>query len=202
MVQLGLSAGCDAAPWTPDAKVTGNACISYTWRNGQDNIYTCANSINDGKYAYNNLAAYYATWYHKINSSWHIATESWYQYERKTPSIFGNVPAQTNASGAWCAPGEDRCFAPEWALLNYVEKQFSKKDYLSIRNEYFDDIKGQRTGTKSRYTEHLIGWGHWIGTTILVRPEVSFGRSYDNPAYDNGTKKNQLMFAGDVIWFY
>jgi hypothetical protein len=202
MVQLGLSAGCDAAPWTPDAKVTGNACLSYTWRNGQDNIYTCANSINDGKYAYNNLAAYYATWYHKINSSWHIATESWYQYERKTPSIFGNVPAQTNASGAWCAPGEDRCFAPEWALLNYVEKQFSKKDYLSIRNEYFDDIKGQRTGTKSRYTEHLIGWGHWIGTTILVRPEVSFGRSYDNPAYDNGTKKNQLMFAGDVIWFY
>ncbi len=39
---------------------------------------TCAaNSVNRGKYAYNNLAAYYATWYHKINDKWHTAWESW-----------------------------------------------------------------------------------------------------------------------------
>lgn len=169
-----------------------------------DNIYTCANSINDGKYAYNNLAAYYATWYHKFSGSgsWHTETESWYQYQKKTPSIFGDVPTQVNANGAWCAPGEDRCFAPEWALLNYVEKQIGKKNYLSIRNEYFNDIKGQRTGFKSRYSEHLLGLGHWIGNSILVRPELRFERAYDYPAYDNGTKKNQLMIAGDIIWFY
>ena len=65
-----------------------------------------------------------------------------------------------------------------------------------------DDMRGQRTGFKTKYTEHLVGWGHWMGTTVLFRPELRFERSYDVPAYDNGTKKNQLMLAGDVIYFF
>jgi len=202
MWQVGLSSGCDAAPWTPDAKVTLNTCLSYTWHLGGDNLYGCANSINDGKYAYNNLAAYYFTWYHKINSKWHTDTEAWYQYMKQTPSIFGPIPAETNSNGAYCAPTEDRCFAPEWAIVNYVERQFGKKDYMSIRNEYFDDVKGQRTGYKTRYTEHMIGWGHWVGTSLLMRPEISFLHSYDMPAFSTGTKNSQLMVAGDLIWFY
>jgi hypothetical protein len=31
---------------------------------------------------------------------------------------------------------------------------------------------------------------------------VRFERSYTVPAYDNGTKKNQFMVAGDVIYFF
>jgi Putative beta-barrel porin-2, OmpL-like. bbp2/Carboxypeptidase regulatory-like domain len=202
MLQAGLSAGCDAAPWTSDAKLTGNACLSYTWMKGGDEIYGCANSINDSKYAYNNLAAYYLTWYHKINSKWHTDTESWYQYMRDVPSIFGSIPPERGSNGAWCNPGQQSCFAPEWAIVNYVEKQFGKKNYLSIRNEFFDDIKGQRTGYKTTYSEHLIGWGHWIGSTILLRPEISYLRAYDRPAFDSGTKQNQAMVAGDLIFFY
>jgi len=202
MLQSGLSAGCDAAPWTSDAKVTGNVCLSYAWMMGGDEIYACANSLNNSKYAYNNLAAYYLTWYHKINSKWHTDTESWYQYMKDVPSIFGSIPTERGSNGAWCDPGQQTCFAPEWAIVNYVEKQFGKKDYISIRNEFFDDIKGQRTGYKTTYSEHLLGWGHWIGSTILLRPEVSFLRAYDYPAFDTGTKKNQAMVAGDIIWFY
>jgi hypothetical protein len=202
MWQVGLSAGCDAAPWTSDAKLTGNTCLSYAWRTGGDEIYACANSLNDSKYAYNNLAAYYLTWYHKINAKWHTDTESWYQYMRDVPSIFGSIPAERGSNGAWCNTGAQSCFAPEWAIVNYVERQLGKKNYLSIRNEYFDDINGQRTGYKTRYSEHLIGWGHWIGSTILLRPEISYLRAYDYPAFDSGTKKNQMMVAGDLIWFY
>jgi len=202
MLQTGLSAGCDAAIWTRDAKPTGTACLSYTWRGGGDEIYACANSINSSRYAYNNLAAYYLTWYHKINKNWHFDTESWYQYEKDVPSIFGTLPIENGANGAWCAPGEQSCYAPEWAVLNYVERQFGKKDTLSIRNEYFDDIKGQRTGYKTKYTEHMVSWNHWIGSSIVFRPEIRFEHSYINPAYDNGTKKNQLIVAGDMIWFY
>ncbi|HYA18214.1 MAG TPA: TonB-dependent receptor [Bryobacteraceae bacterium] len=202
MLQTGFSAGCDAAWWTKDAKPTGTVCLNYTWRAGKDDIYACANSINDGKYAYNNLAAYYLTWYHKINSKWHFDTESWYQYERDVPSIFGSVPAELGANGAWCAPGEQTCFAPEWAITNYVERQFGKKDTLSIRNEYFDDIRGQRTGYKDKYTEHLVSWNHWIGTSLVFRPELRFEHAYNNPAYDNGTKKSQFIVAGDMIWFF
>ena len=85
MIQTGLSGGCDAALWTQDAKATGTLCLSYTFSKGGDNIYGCANSINSAKYAYNNLAAYYLTWYHKINAKWHFDTEVWYQYEKNVP---------------------------------------------------------------------------------------------------------------------
>jgi hypothetical protein len=207
MFQAGISAGCEAVPWTrPDSKPTFNTCLGYSWKDGGDNLYTCANSINDGKYAYNNLAAYYLTWYHKINSSWHASTESWYRYESQTPNVLNPAAAsflETNANGAVCATATQlTCYAPEWAVVNYLERQFSKRDYLTIRNEYMNDMRGQRTGFKTKYTEHLVGWGHWIGTTVLFRPELRFERSYDVPAYDNGTKKNQLMLAGDIIYFF
>ena len=207
MYQLGLSAGNDVAPWTKDAKVTVNTCLGYTWHDGGSNLYACANSLNDANYAYNNLSAYYLTFYSKFGKShWHQATESWYQYEKHTPNVFNPAAAsliETNANGAWCKNQSDlTCFAPEWAVVNYLERQFSKHDYMSIRNEYFDDIVGQRTGVKNRYSEHLIGWGHWIGTTILLRPEVRFEHAYDRPIYDDGGKQSQLTLAGDVIFFF
>ena len=209
MVQVGLSAGCDVAPWVGnDRKATLNACVIYNWRTGLDAVNVCDNTLNDGNYAYNNLTAFYATWYHKFsqNSRWHTDTESWYQYEKHTPNVNNPIGAnliETNANGAYCNNEyEVTCFAPEWAIVNYLVRELSPHDYLTIRNEYFDDMKGQRTGFKTRYTEHLIGWGHWVGSTVLFRPELRFERSYDAPAYDNGTKRNQLTFACDMILFF
>lgn len=209
LLQIGLSAGCEATPWThPDAKPTLNFCATYSWNDGNDNIVPCLNALNDGKYAYNNLNSIYFTWFHKFKThpSLHTGTEYWYMWERQVPNV--NNPAasaliQTNANGAVCDSSRQlTSFAPENAVVNYLEKQLSPKDYISIRDEIFADQKGQRTGFRTNYTEHTIAWGHWIGTTILFRPEVRFERSYDVPAYDNGTKKNQLMFAGDVIFFF
>jgi hypothetical protein len=210
MVQAGVSPGCDVAIWDKtDRKLTANFCLQYSWGEGGDDLNYCDNSINDGNYAYNNMQAQYLTWYHKLTKAWHTDTEAWYQYERHTPNIDSNAPPQsaalleTNAGGAFCSnPKDVTCFAPEWSAVNYTVRQFGPHNYITIRNEYFDDIVGQRTGTKTRYSEHLFGWGHWIGTTVLFRPELSFMRSYDNPAFDNGTKKSQLVFAGDVIWFF
>jgi len=206
-VQGGLSGGCEAAPWAPDAKLTGNACMAYTWTEGRDQVYTCVNSINDSKYNYNNLAAYYFTWYHKFgHSKWHTAWETWYQYMKDTPNV--NNPAAsslliTNSNGAVCNnTTELTCFAPEWSTVFYANYQISKKDFISVRNEYFDDLKGQRTGFKTRYTEHMVSWNHWIGSTIVFRPELRYEYAYDTPAFDNGLKKAQLMFAGDMIFFF
>jgi hypothetical protein len=94
------------------------------------------------------------------------------------------------------------CFAPEWATVHYISRQIGNKDAIIIRNEYFDDIKGQRTGFQTKYTEHDISWNHWIGTTVAFRPELRYEHAYDAPAFNNGTKKSQLMFAADMIWFY
>jgi hypothetical protein len=208
LLQVGISPGCDTMPWTSSAKVTLNGCLGYTWTEGRDNIYVCDNSLNDGHYAYNNLQAFYATWYHKYgkDSRWHTATESWYQYEKGTPNV-NNPAAQplliNGANGAMCQNLEAlTCFAPDYAIVNYQEYQASKHDYFSFRNEFFDDFVGQRTGTKSKYTEHLLGWGHWVGTTVLFRPELRWEHSYDAPAYDNGTRHSQLTLASDVILFF
>jgi hypothetical protein len=220
MVQLGLSAGNDVAPWVgePDAKPTFNGCVIYNWQEGRDNHYACVNSLNSGKYAYNNLQSVYYTWYHKFgNSSWHTATEWWYMWEKQTPNVGPSAPPASasllinGANGAFCnSPTALTCTSSEQAVVNYVEKQFSKHDYLTIRNEFFDDKQGQRTGTKTKYSEHLLGWGHWIGTTIVLRPELRFEHSYDRPAYDSpclpcgfpGTKKSQLTFSSDAIFFF
>jgi hypothetical protein len=183
-----------------------DACLGFTWRTGQDNIYACANSLNDGKYAYNNLDAYYLTWYHKLNEKWHTATESWYQYEKDTPNIFNPAAASLlilNADGAWCANTQDlTCFAPEWSAVNYTNRQLNNKNFISFRNEYFDDMRGQRTGFKTRYVEDGVSWNHWTGTTILLRPELRWEHSFELAAYDGGTRHSQFMFAGDIIWFY
>jgi hypothetical protein len=48
----------------------------------------------------------------------------------------------------------------------------------------------------------VAAWNHWIGSTVTFRPELRFERSYDQPAYNNGTKKNQLIFGGDVIFHF
>jgi hypothetical protein len=74
--------------------------------------------------------------------------------------------------------------------------------YLSIRNEFVDDIKGQRTGFATKYSEHLIGYGRWIGSTVLFRPEIRLDHSYDLAAYDLGTKKTQFIVAGDLTYHF
>ncbi|WP_131994954.1 outer membrane beta-barrel protein [Acidipila rosea] len=215
-VQAGVSGGCEAAPWTKYAKLTGNACASYTWSNGGNNLYLCANSLNSAKYSYNNVSAYYLTFYHKINATWHTDTEGWYQYERDVPNLnyvggYSTItsPAPiTGANGAYCNPIAEHCYAPDWAVVNYLEHEFDNHHAsLNIRNEFVDDIKGQRTGTATKYSEHLVGFNFWLGSTVTFRPELRLDHSYDRPAFDapylgSPTKTTQMTLAGDVIYHF
>ncbi len=202
LVQLGITAGHDVAPWTPDAKPSGTACLSYTTNSVNDNFYVCVNGINDGKYAYNNLQQYDATWYHKFSKSVHMATEAWYMYERDVPAAGGNIQPETGANAAYCRAGEQRCTAPEYAVVNFMQKKLSAHDFLSFRTDFLDDQRGQRTGYATRYSENAITWSHWIGTTIQIRPELRFERAWDRKAYDYGRRQNQLTVAGDLIFHF
>jgi hypothetical protein len=202
LVQLGITGGHDVALWTSDAKTSGTACLNYTTKSVNDNIYACANGINDGKYAYNNMQQYDATWYHKFSKSWHIATESWYMYERDVPSIFGTITPEKGANGAYCLAGEERCTAPAYAAVNFLQREISSHNYLSFRSDFLDDKKGQRTGYATKYSENAIMWGHWIGTTVQIRPEIRFERAWDSKAYDNGRKQDQFTAASDLIFHF
>ena len=204
MVQLGISAGHDVAPWSEDAKPSAIACLNYSTKSNHDNFYACANGLNDGKYAYNNLQHYDATWYHRFNAKWHMATEAWYMYERQVPNVAGNVenpiPTETGANGAFCAPGQLTCTAPEYAFVNYVNGELNPHLFVGFRSDLLNDKKGQRTGIPGKYTENTLYATKYFGSTILVRPEIRFDHSWDRPGYNNGTARNQFFFGVDMIY--
>ena len=85
------------------------------------------NGLNNGRYAYNNLQMFDNTWYHKFNDSWHMATEAWYMYQRDVPNVSGPLLPEKGTNGAFCSAGQIRCTAPEWAMVNYVERQLSPR---------------------------------------------------------------------------
>jgi hypothetical protein len=204
IVQLGVSAGHDVALWSDDAKASAIFCLNYSTVTNKDNFYGCANGINNGKYAYNNLQDYDFTWYHKFNSKWHTATEAWYMYERDVPNVAGNVSnpitPELGANGAFCKAGVLRCTAPEYAIVNYLNREINSKFMIGFRSDFLDDKKGQRTGFATKYTENTLYATKYIGSTIMLRPEIRFDHSWDLAAYNNGKARNQLFFGMDLIY--
>lgn len=204
MIQLGLSTGHDVAPWSDDRKPSAIACVNYSTTANRNNFYVCANGINDGKYAYNNLQDYDATWYHKFNAKWHMATEAWYMYERDVPNVARNVanpvPTETGANGAYCAPGQVRCTAPEYAIVNYINREINPHLTVGFRSDLLNDKKGQRTGIATKYTENTLYATKYFGTTVMLRPEIRFDHSWDRAGYNNGTARNQFFVGADLIY--
>jgi hypothetical protein len=120
-------------------------------------------------------------------------------YEREVPAVAGNIRAESGTNAAYCAAGEQRCTAPEYAAVNFLQKEFSAHDFMSFRSDFLDDKKGQRTGYATRYSENTIMWCHWIGTTVQLRPELRFERAWNKQVYDGGRRHNQLTVASDLI---
>ena len=148
----------------PGVKPTFTACGRYQTDSAYDNLYICANGLNTGTYGYNNLQWYGFTYYHKFDELWHIAIEFWHMHENNVPNVnsFVNQVAgglttpnpfyyQVNAPAMAQCPGNPNptCTAREWSTVAYLNYRLSPLDNISWRAEYFDDINGQRTGTKT-----------------------------------------------------
>ena len=206
LIQLGVTVSHDVAPWTADAKPSADVCASYTTHSVNDNLYLCANGINDGVYAFNNTQQYDATWYHRFSKSVHMASETYVMYERDVPAInpvtAAPIAPEAGTNGAFCHSGQLRCLAPEYAVSNYVQKELSAHRYLSFRSDFLNDKKGQRTGYQTRYSESTLSFNQWFGSTVQFRPEVRFDHAWDRRSYDNGTRTNQFTAATDLIFHF
>jgi hypothetical protein len=96
-----------------------------------------------------------------------------------TPSTLNFGAVCENPNTFFTGPRASYCYAPEWAITNYVEHNFRNNTAsLNIRSEVVDDIKGQRTGTPSIYEEHMVGFDFWTGSTVTFRPEASYTHSF------------------------
>jgi hypothetical protein len=198
-IQLGISDGTDVALWQndPGRQVTGTAMIQWTSPNQMDSIYAGDNNFNNGKFGYNNLQQIVGTWTHKFNDKIYTATEAWYMYmndaidhpTQEVPFQGGSFPVRNG-------------YAPEWAVLNYTMFRLAPNTFLTVRNEYFKDKVGSRTGFATDYSEHSIGITWWPDKLITIRPELRYDHSYAERAFDNGTRHNQLVFSTDMIFHF
>ncbi len=209
----------------PGARPSITACLRYQDAAARDNIYLCADAINSGVWGYNNLQWFGGTWYHRFSDTVHIALESYTLYQKRVVNVDAGSPGYflyygggtpfspqvyrfNGPSGAQCADrSAQSCTAHVFALLSYLNWEFSPLNNLSLRSEYYNDQQGQRTGVKSRYWEIGLGWQHWFSPQIEVRPEVTYYRSVDAAAFNidlstgdaSQAKNHQLLVAGDLI---
>lgn len=246
-VQFGVTLGSDTAPWNygqrlpnpfpnplypgstylrdPGNQPSFSGCLRYQTDSGNDNIYLCADALNDGQWGYNNLQWLGGTYYHKWSAKWHTAAEAYTLSQTHVPNLDNPVGANIIASGgtpfspqngfAFNAPNAAHCgnttqlscTARSLAFLQYTNYRWTDLDNISFRTEFFDDMQGQRTGVKTRYVEATVGWQHWFSPQVYVRPELGFYRSLDAPAFNGNanrgiapTSNDAFLAAADIIW--
>ncbi len=73
----------------------------------------------------------------------------------------------------------------------------TRRDHFTVRNKWWRDQRGERSGYATSYSSHTIGFSHQFNDLIMIRPEIGFYHSYDVPAFNLGTTKNLLMYGFD-----
>ena len=192
-LQLGVNASNDTAPWNHAARPTLQACVRWVSADGNDMLYPCINSLNHSDYNYNNVQMYVMTWGHRFSERVHILTEAYRMFGRNVPGFGpGGIPGEPGTSAL---PGEAGAFG----VVNYLNVELDAKNMLSIRNEFYDDERGQRTGYATRYSSHTVGITHWVSQDLEIQPELRYEHSYDVHAYDGGRRDYQAVALLDAI---
>jgi hypothetical protein len=174
-------------------------------------MYTVLNNINDARFrrgeidgqlaGHDNFNYIVSTWEHKFNAQVHTKTEAYFMWQRDaymggTPSI--GTPQSFGGGGGAGAfiPG----YSLDYGILNYTMFAVSKNDYLTIRNELWNDPQGERTGVRDLYSSHTIGWSHNFNSVLQFRPEIGFYHAYGARAFDLGTTRNMVMAGFDFTF--
>jgi hypothetical protein len=207
----------------PGAQPSFTGCVRYNWNGGNDDVNLCADAINRGNWGYNNLQWYGGTAYHKFNDQWHIAFEIYDEHQDGVPNANNPAAAAIVAGGgtpfspqyipfnapglAFCSnPTVLRCRAESLGAVAYLNYSPDPLDNFSFRPEFYDDMQGQRTGTKARYVDVGFGWQHWLSPQIEFRPEIVYYHSFGGTAFNGDSNagiapnKNYTVIAqSDVI---
>jgi hypothetical protein len=210
-VQAAVHSGTDMAPWYKGSLFTPAFGVRWVSKSNNDAFYGWLNAINSAKFrrfeedgqpaGHDNFNYLVGTWEHRFNKYFITKTESYIMWQRDavvggTPSI-GPVKSFGGGGGIGAdIPGVTLTFG----VLNYTVIQISKKDFITVRNEWWKDTDGERTGFPGTYTSHSVGLTHNFTPWLQFRPEVSYFRNWTEPAFDNGTRKNQLFCAFDVTF--
>jgi hypothetical protein len=223
----------------PGAQPSYSFCARYQTQTGDDDLNLCADGINRGTWGYNNMQWYGGTYYHKFNDKWHLSYEAYTVFIRDVPNLNNPVVQALNAKygadggtpfsslqgilfnnpdEAWCLGNETsvggplKCTSHDTATVAYLNYSPDPLNNFSIRPEFFEDGQGQRTGTPTRYFNFGLGWQHWYGPQLEVRPEVVWYHAFNAPAFNGNVdalptaiapdKKSEVILSGDLIWHF
>jgi hypothetical protein len=209
MIQGAIQSGTDMAPWYVGALPTGFFGWRWVSRSNNDAFYTCLNNVNNAKFRYfmadgqkaghDNFNYIVSTWEHRFSREIHTKTEAYYMWQFDavvggTPSL--GPPMSFGGGGGLgkFLPGN----SPAYGVLNYTMFQVSKRDYFTVRNEWWRDQRGERSGFATNYSSHTIGISHQFNDHVMIRPELGYYHSYDVPAFDLGKNKNLLIGGFDL----
>ena len=207
--QWGVHAGTDMAPWYTGAVPTGFLGVRWVSESNADSIYLVLNSINTAKFqrfkldgqpaGHDNFNYLVGTWQHRFNSALHTKTEAYLMWQRDT--VVGGTPSigDPRSFGGGGGIGADLPgISWTYGVVNYTMYAVSKRDYFTLRNEYWRDERGARSGFATTYSSHTLGWSHQLSDVLMLRPEIGYFHSYDAKAFDLGKKNYLWQFGMDV----
>jgi hypothetical protein len=208
-VQGVLHAGTDMAPWYRGALATGAFGVRWVAKDNNDGIYAWLNAINSAEFrhfqqygqelGHDNFNYFVATWEHRFSKEIHTKTEAYYMWQRNaelggTPSAGPLEPYGGGGGNGMLLPGLSQAYG----VLNYTMFGISKQDYITVRNEWWKDDRGMRSGFAGNYTSHTIGLSHNINSVLQIRPEIGYYRNWNQPAFDAGTARGLWLYGFDV----
>ena len=209
MVQGVIHAGTDMAPWYAGATPTGAFGVRWVSADNCDATYTWLNSINNAEFrhftvngqpaGHDNFNYLVTTWEHRFSEYVHTKTEGYFMWQRNaelggTPSLGPVEPYGGGGGDSPTIPG----LSLTYGVLNYTMFAINKQDYITVRNEWWRDEKGMRSGFPGTYSSHTVGLSHNINSVLQVRPEIGYYRNWTNPAFDLGTKHDLWLYGFDV----
>ena len=209
MLQAAIESGTDMAPWYPGATPTLFAGCRWISEDNNNAFYTCLNNWNNSHFRYfyqdghlaghDNFNYIVSTYEHRFSQKIHTKTEAYYMWQVNavvggTPS-FGPVHDYGGGGGfGKFLPGTSKTYG----VLNYTPIQLSDRDYFVIRNEWWRDERGERSGFPTNYSSHAVALSHQFNDVLMIRPEIGFYHSYDVPAFDLGKKNSILIYGFDL----
>ncbi len=211
MLQFVVNAGTDMAVWYKGSNLTGAVGFRWVSKDNNDAFYTWLNAINSAQFrhfeqygqplGHDNFNYLVTTWEHRFSEAVNTKTEAYYmwQYNAEVGGTPSAGPPQSFGGGGGdgvLLPGLSRSYG----VLNFTMFGLTERDFFTVRNEFYRDERGMRTGYAGTYTSSAIGLCHQMNDVLMIRPEIGYYRNYNEGAFDLGEKRGIWIYGFDVTY--
>jgi len=210
-VQGAVHSGTDMAPWYQGATPTGMLGVRWVARDNNDSAYVVLNNVNTAKFrhfevngqpaGHDNFNYVVGTWQHRFSQAVHSKITGIYMWQQD--AVVGGTPiigSMSSFGGGGSKGATLSGFSSTYGLLNYTMVQIAPRDFITVRNEWWRDERGMRSGVAGHYSTHAIGLTHQLNDIVMIRPEIGWYRCYTAPVFDQGRDKDLFLAGADMTF--